>query len=225
MYIFLLQKWYIIVSVTWNFEKMRVNTVSFNAANRAAALRSKSNNSQSVKISQNPSFSGVSLGRLSRQEIGSLYYDARELTSIVDEAVPLLEKKFNGFFDAILSVFPDLERSINVNIRTDKTKAAQLRDYIVKKNDIFQFPSIMIDDFKNGCPRKFDKWLYDEHYIPLAFDLEKAGSVKTAKTVIRDFSEDINTDKIILDMYNNTSHEFKSPKKAVPTYYWEFPGG
>lgn len=206
---------------------MNVSAVSFNTSKPVSSAKNTqtTNNSAPLKSSV-PSFSQAKLGKLSESEIKALYMDGKELAQMVKEIMPVLEKKFNGFFDAVLNIIPDVDRSVTLNIKANLGKEAELKKYIVKNNTKFAFPKQMIADFEGSGRAGFDYWLREDAYTPIVTSLDEAGSVSNLKKIITEFTQKTNNDKLISDIFHMRKREFQlANKKSVPSYYWEYPGG
>ncbi len=175
-----------------------------------------------IQTKQSPSFSSVKLGELSEDEICSLYYDSLELMNIIRWAAPILNERFSDKFDAELNIFPDIDRTIVLNIKASLDNLDNLKKYIVENNDKFKFPQEMIDDYKNNG-YSYDRWLFESKYNPLMISLEEKGEKGVIKTII-DFCNDITDEKIVSELYKSYDHNYDK-NKNIPSYYWEFPGG
>lgn len=202
---------------------MKVSSISVNT-NLQITAKNKINSKQNTSnYAQAPSFKSAWLGTLQESDIKSLFFDSKELLNITKKALPILEKKFNGFFNAILNINPDVNRTINIRVTKNTSKTEALKEYIVKNNDKFDFPQKMITDLKLGPKSQFDGWLDEACYYPFKLSFDKIGEKETLKRIL-DFIKDINDDKIISDIYKMRNHDYKVSKK-IPSYYWEFPGG
>lgn len=202
---------------------MKVSSISVNTNLHNTAKQTIHTNQNTKHYAQSPSFKGAWLGTLQEADIKLLFFDSKELLNITKKALPLLEKKFNGFFDAIMNINPDVNRTMNIRVTKDRWKTEELKAYIVKNNDKFKFPQKIIEDFKLGPKSQFDGWLDESCYYPISLSYEQIGEKETLKRIL-DFIKDINDDKIISDIYKMRNNDYKVSKK-IPSYYWEFPGG
>lgn len=201
-------------------KQISVNTNLQNTAKNS--IHKKQNNTN--KFMSQPSFSRAYLGALQEEDIRRLFFDAQGLLKLTKKVMPVLENKFNSFFDATLNIFPDVRRTINIKVSKNIGKTEELKKYIVDNNHKFHFPQQMIEDFKLGKNSRFDSWLDESCYVPIGMSYDKLGEYEATKRIL-DFANDINNDKIISDIYKMRNHDYTVNKKVIPTYYWEFPGG
>lgn len=202
---------------------MNVSKISLNT--NIKSQKQSASNSKNQKNNSVPAFKGASLGLLTREEIKKLYFDGPALLRVVEETLPALKKKFNGFFDAILNIKPDVERTIYIDVVKNFNREEALNKYIVENNHKLHLPEKIVTDIKSGSPRGLNLFLNEQDYTPVLFSFDKLGVDKSIKT-IQDFTKDITTEKIITDMYKmNQPRVAAVERKRIPSYYWEFPGG
>ena len=156
---------------------MNVTAVSIYSHSRANNLKGKQEHPSnfSPKKSAAPSFGDAWLGKLSEQEIKSLYGDGKKLWALMSEAIPVLGKKVGDMLSVRIDLHPDVLRYMSVHVKTEHNKMDEMLDYIVKNNDKkFGFPKPLIDSFK-----KIDK---------IAYEYNEDGYVKI---VVKSFDETI----------------------------------
>lgn len=208
---------------------MNVTAVSIYSHSRANNLKGKQEHPSnfSPKKSAAPSFGDAWLGKLSEQEIKSLYGDGKKLWALMSEAIPVLGKKVGDMLSVRIDLHPDVLRYMSVHVKTEHNKMDEMLDYIVKNNDKkFGFPKPLIDSFKKH-ERNFTDWLNNEDFIPFKQEIDIVGYDKARKDLM-DFSNKANLDGFIKAMYKldpPRSFVKEKAKEPIPSYYWEFIGG
>lgn len=180
-------------------------------------------NSTAQKQNQ-PAFKGVYLMGLKKPEIKGLYEDGKNIWKILEEVMPLLQKKFDSFFDAGIGVHPNVLRTINIKVTTDSNKVNELKNYVIQNNEKkFQFPQKVIESLKGADNTPNKGWLDPNYHVPVAFEYDKLGYEKSREKLMK-FVDETDTDTLIRNMYKECPPDF-AVHKNIPSYYWEFPGG
>lgn len=193
---------------------MRVNTVSIHPAQKGLPSHNK----------EKVSFKHVNYMKLTRPEIQRLYEDGPGIIRMLDNVIPVLNKKFSEFFDLSFSVYSNYYRLISMKITghtADRMPA--LKNYIVENNKLFNFPEFVINDFKAG-KNNYEDFLYGR-YVPLVeFEFAKLGEQKSTEKILK-FAKENDIDSIIQKFYKAYPPvEIKKTSSTASSYVYGNPG-
>lgn|SRR5574344_239742 len=193
---------------------MKVNTVSsHNDFSKKSLSLSKSN--------KNINFQGAKLTS-SEQAVKEIWCDGPDLLKIVKETMPVLKEKFNQYFDAIMEILPDMDRTVTINVQPNAENYAKLRQHIIDNNaNIFKFPPSVIEDMKTPGG---GYWMKCDYYNPFKTSFDDNGFSKTKESIIK-FAQTKDENKFIKELFALKRPDLKDSNNSVPSYYWEFPGG
>ncbi len=174
---------------------MNVTAISANVKNRIGYA--EKNQQQNT-----PSFHGVYVKGLKQQDILNLYEDGPGIWRMIKTVTPALKEKF-PMFHTVIQVGRDYFRGITVSFMRNKSMDQQLKSYIVNKNySEFQFPSYVIDSFRNGSD-DFASFLDGNNLQPvMGMQFGKLGEANATNRFMQ-FIRSNNQDSIIKKLYED----------------------